>query len=52
MKPIPMVCVSIYVEDQQVSLKFWTDIMGFEVKSNHPMGPNTSWIELGPPSSL
>jgi lactoylglutathione lyase len=52
MKPIPMVCVSIYVEDQQVSLKFWTDIMGFEVQSNHPMGPNTSWIELGPPSSL
>ena len=52
MKPIPMVCVSIYVEDQQVSLKFWTDIMGFEVKSNHPTGPNTSWIELGPSSSL
>jgi lactoylglutathione lyase len=44
--------VSIYVEDQQVSLKFWTDKIGFEVKANHSMGPNASWIELGPPSSL
>jgi hypothetical protein len=26
-------------EDQHVSLKFWTDKMGFEVKSNHTMGP-------------
>jgi hypothetical protein len=26
--------------------------MGFEVKAKHPMGPNTNWIELGPPSSL
>jgi lactoylglutathione lyase len=42
--------VSIYVEDQQLSLKFWTDKMGFEVKSNHSMGPNASWIELGPSS--
>jgi catechol 2,3-dioxygenase-like lactoylglutathione lyase family enzyme len=24
--------VSIYVEDQQLSLKFWTDKIGFEVK--------------------
>jgi hypothetical protein len=39
-------------EDQHVSLKFWTDKMGFEVKSNHPMGPNTSWIELGPPDLI
>jgi lactoylglutathione lyase len=31
--------VSIYVGDQQVSLKFWTDKMGFDVKTNHPMGP-------------
>jgi lactoylglutathione lyase len=44
--------VSIYVEDQQVSLKFWTDKIGFEVKANRSMGPNASWIELGPPSSL
>jgi catechol 2,3-dioxygenase-like lactoylglutathione lyase family enzyme len=26
--------VSIYAEDQQRSLKFWTDKMGFEVKAN------------------
>jgi lactoylglutathione lyase len=34
--------VSIYVEDQQVSLKFWTDKIGFEVKANRSMGPNAS----------
>jgi lactoylglutathione lyase len=44
--------VSIYVEDQQQSLKFWTDKMEFEIKANHPMSPNANWIELGPPSSL
>ena len=44
--------VSIYVEDQQQSLKFWTDKMEFEVKANHPMSPNANWIELGPPLSL
>ena len=37
--------VSIYVEDQQQSLKFWTDKMGLEVKANHPMGFNANWIE-------
>ena len=42
--------VSIYVEDQQQSLKFWTDKMEFEVKANHPMSPNANWIELGPSS--
>ncbi|HEU4445262.1 MAG TPA: VOC family protein [Nitrososphaeraceae archaeon] len=44
--------VSIYVEDQQDSLKFWTDKIGFKVKANHPMDPNANWIELGPPHSL
>ena len=32
--------ISIYVEDQQESLKFWTNKVGFEVKAKHPMGPN------------
>ena len=44
--------VSIYVENQQESLNFWTNKIGFEVKVNHPMGPHVNWIELGPPSSL
>jgi len=32
--------VSIYAEDQQPSLKFWTDKMGFEVKAKH------QWIQI------
>jgi len=40
--------VAIYVEDQQKSLEFWTQKVGFEVRANHPMGPNANWIEVGP----
>jgi predicted enzyme related to lactoylglutathione lyase len=39
--------VSIYVEDQQKALRFWTDGVGFEAVRNQPMGPQASWIEVG-----
>jgi hypothetical protein len=28
--------VSIYIENQQKSLKFWTERVGFEVRANNP----------------
>ena len=40
--------VGIYVEDQQRALEFWTEKVGFRVRRNEPMGPDASWIEVGP----
>lgn len=39
---------AVYVEDQQKALTFWTEQVGFEVRANHPMGPNAFWIEVAP----
>ncbi len=40
--------IGIYVDNQEESLRFWTEKMGFEVRANHPMGPQTNWIEVAP----
>ena len=38
--------VSIPVSDQQVSKKFYMDILGFEIVRENPMGPDQNWVEL------
>lgn len=43
--------VSIYVEDQQESLRFWTEKVGHEIKANHPITQHENWIELVPNGS-
>jgi catechol 2,3-dioxygenase-like lactoylglutathione lyase family enzyme len=43
--------VSIPVSDQDVSLKFYTEQMGFKVATDQPMGPGQRWIELLIPGS-
>jgi lactoylglutathione lyase len=40
--------VAIYVTDQDASLSFWTDGVGFTVHRTRPMGPGASWVEVGP----
>lgn len=40
--------VAVYVEDQQKAKAFWTEKVGFEVKRETPMGPGSSWLEVGP----
>lgn len=40
--------VAVYVEDQQKAKDFWTTKVGFEVISEHPMGPNAFWLEVAP----
>jgi predicted enzyme related to lactoylglutathione lyase len=35
----------IAVRDQDKALKFWTEVMGFRVTTDQPMG-NQRWIEL------
>lgn len=44
--------VSIPVSDQQTALRFYRDILGFEVRSDNPfMGDNARWIEVAPVGS-
>jgi lactoylglutathione lyase len=40
--------VAVYVDDQEAAMKFWTEQVGFELRTNQPMGPNGSWIEVAP----
>jgi lactoylglutathione lyase len=40
--------VALYVEDQQKAKDFWTNKAGFEVTAEHPMGPDTFWLEVSP----
>lgn len=38
--------VSIPTSDQDRALAFWTEKVGFKVKTDEPMGPGKRWIEL------
>ena len=40
--------VAVYVTDQDAALRFWTDQVGFEVKSQRPMTESITWFETGP----
>src|SRR5436309_4331280 len=39
---------AVYVENQRNAVEFWTKQVGFEVHREKPMGPDASWLELGP----
>ena len=43
--------VGIFVEDQAVALEFYTRKLGFEVRSDRPMGPDARWLEVAPPGA-
>jgi predicted enzyme related to lactoylglutathione lyase len=43
--------VSIPVSNQDVSLKFYTEQVGFKVATDQAMGPGQRWIELLIPGS-
>jgi lactoylglutathione lyase len=47
----PIKTVSVYVEDQDKALEFYTTKLGFKVRRQLPMGPNTSWLEVSPPDA-
>ena len=40
--------VSIPVKDQEKSLKFYTEKLGFQVVTDAPFGDGCRWIELAP----
>jgi predicted enzyme related to lactoylglutathione lyase len=40
--------ITIYVNNQEKAKEFWTTKMNFIIKSEQPMGPNMTWLEVGP----
>jgi len=40
--------VTVYVQDQEHAKEFWVNKLGFILKLEQPMGPNATWIEVGP----
>ncbi|AZU64816.1 glyoxalase [Neobacillus mesonae] len=40
--------ITVYVKDQEVAKDFWINKVGFVLKMEQPMGPDFSWIEVGP----
>jgi lactoylglutathione lyase len=38
----------VYVSDQQRALDFYTDVLGFRLVADQPMGPGARWIEVAP----
>lgn len=40
--------ITIYVNNQETAKEFWTKKMNFVVKLEQPMGPNMTWLEVGP----
>jgi len=43
--------VSVPVRDQDRALVFWTEVMGFRIVTDQPMGPGQRWIELKVPGA-
>lgn len=41
--------VAIPVTDQERSLLFYTDVLGFQKTVDAPFGPGQRWIEVSPP---
>ena len=47
----PIKTVGIYVQDQKASLEFYTQKLGFELRREIQMAPETSWLEVAPPGA-
>ncbi len=39
--------ISLVVSDYDEALKFYTEILGLEVRSDVPMGPDARWLTVG-----
>lgn len=40
--------ITIYVQNQEQAKNFWVNKLGFVVKGEYPMGPEATWLEVGP----
>ena len=43
--------VTVYVGDQQRSVDFYVDKLGFEKRADRDMGPAGRWVEVCPPGA-
>ncbi len=43
--------ITVFVKDQAKALEFYTRKLGFEKRTDQPMGPNQRWIEVAPPGA-
>ena len=43
--------ITVQVTDQDKALEFYTQKLGFEKRSDEPLGPNQRWIEVAPPGA-
>ena len=43
--------ITVQVTDQDKALAFYTQKLGFEKRSDEPIGPNQRWIEVAPPGA-
>lgn len=44
----PIKTVGVYVEDQDKSVEFYTEKLGFAIRRSQPMGPHANWVEIVP----
>ena len=42
--------ITIVVKDQTEALRFYTEKLGFEKRSDVPMGPGRRWVTVAPPN--
>lgn len=40
---------SVYVDDQDRALRFYTDVLGFEARHDMPLGNGDRWLTVGAP---
>jgi catechol 2,3-dioxygenase-like lactoylglutathione lyase family enzyme len=40
--------ISLPVSDQERSKAFYTDVLGFSLVRDNPMGPDQQWVEVAP----
>ncbi len=40
--------VCIFVSDQDRARAFYTDVLGFELRQDAPMGPDSRWVAVAP----
>ncbi len=40
---------SVFVDDQDKALKFYTETLGFQLKNNFPLGDGNSWLTVVSP---
>ena len=40
---------SVFVDDQQQALRFYTEVLGFEPRTDEPVGNGDRWLTVGAP---